>query len=280
MVFLQPGKTFLFMRDTQGFRLLNILSLDIVAGSVISALFFARLFDVKVLPYGVATLAITVWLIYTADHLLDAWSIEGDASTERHRFHQKYSTALLTFVVIALIADAILVFYIRPQVFKWGIILSTTVLAYLVIQRYLKFLKEAVIASLYTCGVLLPSITVTNLTVEIFHWTVIVQFCVLAFTNLLIFSWFDRELDWKHNQHSFVTFFGKKVTGWIIWIMIIGNLKVSIMMLLVDVKAEVIIMMMNICLGLVFAFRNRLKYNDQYRFLGDSIFLFPILYLL
>jgi hypothetical protein len=262
------------------FKLLSILSIDIVAGSVISALFFARLFHVEVLPYGLAALAITVWLIYTADHLLDAWSIAGEASTERHRFHQKYSTTLLVCVVIGVIVDAALVFYIRPQVFKWGIILSTMVAAYLVMQRYLKFLKELVIASLYTCGVLLPSITVTNLDLSNFYWTVIIQFAALAFTNLLIFSWFDNELDWKHNQHSFVTFFGKNVTEWIVWLILAANATVSIAMLSIDLKGEIIFMLMNACLAFVFLSKNRLKENDQYRFLGDSIFMFPAAYLL
>jgi hypothetical protein len=268
------------MPDLLRYKLLNILSLDIVAGSVISALFFARLFEVKVLPAGLGALALTVWLIYTADHLLDAWSIKGEAATERHRFHQKYSAFLLVCVAVGVIVDTALLFYIRPQVFKWGVILSTIIAAYLVIQRYLKFLKEPVIAVLYTCGVLLPSISVTTANLDMFHWTIVNQFGILAFTNLLIFSWFDNELDSKHNQHSFVTFFGRRLTEWIIWLLITTNFAVGMVMISTNVKAELILIVMTVCLSMVFVFRNRLKKDDQYRFLGDSIFLFPIVYLL
>ena len=268
------------MNDVFRFKMLNVLSLDIVAGSIVSALFFSRILHVNVLPYGLAALGLTVWLIYTTDHLLDARSIKGEASTVRHRFHQKYSTPLVICVVVGLMADAVLVFYIRPQVFKWGVILSLTVAAYLLIQRYLKFLKEIVIAALYTCGVLLPSITVTNLTLDFSHWTIIFQFGMLALTNLLIFSWFDNELDWKHNQHSFVTFFGKRVTEWIIGLLIGVNLLIGAITFATDKKAAIILIVMNMCLMLVFAFRMRLKQDDRYRFIGDSIFLFPGFYLL
>ena len=268
------------MTDAFRFKLVNVLSLDIVAGSIVSALFFANLFDVNVLPYGLAALGLTVWLIYTTDHLLDARSIEGEAATLRHRFHQKYSTPLMICVAIGLVVDAVFVFYIRPQVFKWGVILSLTVAAYLVIQRYLKFLKEIVIATLYTCGVLLPSITVTNLVPDVFHWTIIFQFALLALTNLLIFSWFDNELDWKHNQHSFVTFFGKRVTEWIIALLIGANLVIGTMTIDYDARAAIILILMDVCLMMVFLFRKSLKRNDRYRSIGDSIFLFPLLYFL
>jgi 4-hydroxybenzoate polyprenyltransferase len=268
------------MADVFRFKLVNVLSLDIVAGSIVSALFFSRLFDVNVLPYGLAALGLTVWLIYTTDHLLDARSITGEASTLRHWFHQKYSTPLMICVAIGLLVDAVLVFYIRPPVFKWGVILSLTVAAYLVVQRYLKFLKEIVIATLYTCGVLLPSITVTNLIPEVVHWIIIFQFAMLALTNLLIFSWFDNELDWKHNQHSFVTFFGKEVTAWIIGLLIGANLVIGAITFASDAPAKIILILMNVCLMMVFLFRERLKQDDRYRLIGDSIFLFPLLYFL
>ena len=52
---------------------LNILSIDIAAGAVICCAFFADILGVSVLPYGFITLGLTVWIIYTVDHLLDVW---------------------------------------------------------------------------------------------------------------------------------------------------------------------------------------------------------------
>ena len=72
------------------YRILNTLSLDVSIGAVISAMFFAEVLQVKILPYGLATLALTVWIIYTIDHLRDARAIGTKASTARHLFHQHY----------------------------------------------------------------------------------------------------------------------------------------------------------------------------------------------
>jgi len=58
---------------------------------VICASFFARLLDVAILPQGLISLGLTVWIIYTADHLLDAKKFKNKMRlTERHRFHQRH----------------------------------------------------------------------------------------------------------------------------------------------------------------------------------------------
>lgn len=262
------------------YKLLNILSLDIVAGAVICALFFAKVFSVVVLPFGLATLGLTVWIIYTTDHLFDAVSIKKEASTERHRFHQRYFNILLVCVVIVLILDSVLIFYIRPQVFKWGLILGCAVGLYLLVQRYLKFLKEIFVACMYTAGILLPSITITDLNLTYFHWIMIAQFALLALGNLLIFSWFDIDQDWKDNQHSFVTVFGKGVTEKIIWILLVLNFIIGLAVVYEYVIPEIILLLMNAGLFFLFFFRKRYQQNDVYRIIGDSVFLIPVLYLL
>jgi len=101
----------------RAYRLLNILSLDIVAGAIICAIFFARVFNVIILPYGLVSLGLTVWVIYTADHLLDASKLRTAASTSRHRFHQKHFGALLVAALLAAVVDGLQLFYIRRSVF-------------------------------------------------------------------------------------------------------------------------------------------------------------------
>jgi hypothetical protein len=69
---------------------MNILSLDVVAGAVAGALFFGEILQVQ-LSFSVLTaLGLTVWIIYTLDHLRDAKQILNVASTDRHRFHQEH----------------------------------------------------------------------------------------------------------------------------------------------------------------------------------------------
>ena len=203
------------------YQYVNILSLDIAAGAVISARFFAKIFDVQIKPYGLVALGLTVWIIYTVDHLRDAKNIKHNASTQRHRFHQKYFHPLIiVFVASPSALDTFTIFFIRRQVFEWGLILFVMVMLYLIVQQYLRFLKEFFIASLYTCGVLLISITITTIDVNTMHVLLIIQFGLIAWTNLVLFSWFDHVFDSGINKiHS--SQYGKTryrfFSLWIIW---------------------------------------------------------------
>jgi len=64
------------------YQFINVLSLDVVAGAMVSALFFARIFKVQILPWGVLALGLTVWTIYTTDHLVDAKRVNIPLSSE------------------------------------------------------------------------------------------------------------------------------------------------------------------------------------------------------
>src|SRR5277367_4160689 len=114
----------------RAFRIINILSLDIAVGAMIGALFFARMFDVVILSQGLFSLGLTVWIIYTADHLLDAKKIKQSASTDRHRFHQRHFKALLTVMIIAIVVDITQIFFIRIAVLRSGLLLSSVVAIY------------------------------------------------------------------------------------------------------------------------------------------------------
>jgi hypothetical protein len=259
------------------YQYVNILSLDIAAGAVISAQFFAKIFDVQVKPYGLIALALTVWIIYTVDHLRDAKNIKHKASTQRHRFHQKYFRPLIIALGLAIAVDTFTLFFIRRQVFEWGLILLVVVILYLIIQQYLRFLKEFFIASLYTCGVLLISITITTVDVNMMHVLLIVQFGMIAWTNLVLFSWFDHVYDAQDKQNSFVTIMGKRATGFFLY----GLFGVAFLITVVQVisfptSAPVMILCcMNMILFLIFIFRNSLARYDLYRLIGDAVFLIP-----
>src|SRR5687768_6879666 len=118
----------------RAYRLFNLLSLDVVAGAVVSALFFARVFQVEVRLVGLIALGLTVWIIYTADHLRDASKIVGEASTERHRFHQVHYKKLMFLTMIALGLNVVVILFLKPPVLEWGVVLSFVVFAYMIAQ--------------------------------------------------------------------------------------------------------------------------------------------------
>lgn len=258
-------------------RILNILSIDVALGAMCGALFFAKILQVKVLVYGIVSLGLTVWIIYTIDHLLDARRIREQASTERHHFHQQHFNLLLRSVVFAVLLDAGLTFFMRERVLMGGMFLSGGVVVYLLMNRYLKILKEVMISILYTCGILMPSIMVTSFSVEEIPWVLVIQFVLTAFLNLLIFSWFDYENDLQDRTISFVTTVGKKRAGFFI---IILFLLISASFLYSPSPETFIILCIGWGHALLFSRQEYFRKNERYRSLGDALFLLPIFYYL
>jgi hypothetical protein len=263
----------------QGYKLVNMLSIDVAIGAVVSALFFAKLLNVQILPYGIAALGLTVWIIYTVDHLRDAKKVKGQASSERHRFHQKHFRSLVIAVGIASVIDAVLILFIRKPVFIGGIALTVFVALYLLVQSRLFFLKESFVALLYTLGVLLPSIAVTDIEPGFLHLALIAQFVVIAELNLLLFSLFDYEADKHDNLTSFATAFGKNVTTIriVIEFMLLFGIAITQLFLFGITAYQVILLLSSITLLVIFIFRDSFKQHALYRLVGDAVFFFPAL---
>ena len=82
------------------YKWFQVLSLDVALGAVATAMFVAKQLDVSPAPYAFTSLGITVWLIYTFDHLLDGQEIKGEALTYRHRYHQRYFFPIIAFMLL------------------------------------------------------------------------------------------------------------------------------------------------------------------------------------
>jgi len=264
----------------QAYRLLNILSIDIVVGAVVCALFFAKIFGVKVFPYGLISLGLTVWIIYTADHLLDAKKVQQAASTERHRFHQKYFKVLFMLMIVAAVVDFAQLFFIREKVFETGLMLSAGVIIYFFIQRYLKFLKEISGALLYASGVLLIPLSLIH-SITTSQLILVIQFILTALINLVLFSWIDKSHDEKDKHSSFATAMGEKPTKlFLIILFVVQTIFTLIEFQISDFKFEIVIVLMNVILFLISVRKKYFEVNDRYRLLGDAIFMLPLIYLL
>jgi hypothetical protein len=262
------------------YQYINVLSLDVVAGAVIGSLFFGRICDVSVSFYALAALALTVWIIYTLDHLRDAMFIQKVASTDRHRFHQKYFrpiTVILTFVIII---DFLLIWFVPQRVMLFGVGLWFIVAIYLALQRYLKFMKEFFVACLYTAGLLLPSVAVVQSDWLTVHYVLAGKYFITAWMNLLLFSLIDYNEDRQHEQHSFVTWFGPSSTHWGILFLALLNISSGIWLWAFDHRVAMILISMNVLLLAILFFQKYLAPNNYYRIAGDAVFFIPVFYLL
>jgi 4-hydroxybenzoate polyprenyltransferase len=270
---------FFMTRLRSFYGLINILSIDIAAGAVLCALFFSSMLDVQIRIYGLLALALTVWIIYTADHLRDAKVIGANAASARHQFHFRHRKILLVCLVAAVIADAVVILFMRTAVFYFGIYLFFLVTLYLATQKYLKILKEVFIAVLYTCGIVLPSISVTTMQLEFAHYILFAQFAIAAWVNLLIFSWFDYDQDMLEQQHSFVTATGKQKT--VRWLTMVSVL--HLLFFLFQVWANeliwfsMVVVLMNALLIILFK-TYREKDKELFRWAGDAVFFIPGLF--
>lgn len=260
------------------YRYSNLLSLDVAAGAVCGALFFSRLLQVGIRPAGLISLGLTVWIIYTCDHLLDARSVKAKASTRRHLFHQVNFRWLVWVVCIATVADAVIIFFIRRPVFFGGVALAGAVSIYLLVHRYAPFFKEVFIAVLYTMGVLLPSASVTPLAPKQWPWLLILQFGLTALINLLVFSWFDHARDVRDGSVSLVTRIGAKAGR--VCIVLLFAVVFLLAPAASPTAAVYVLLVMNIVLLIIFLCPRFFSKDDRFRLLGDAIFFMPLAYYL
>lgn len=263
------------------YKLANILSLDVAAGAVVCAVFFSKIFDVEIRINAILSLAACVWMIYTADHLIDIYGIQHQASTTRHRFHQR-NRKLLTGVLLLVFAVTIpQLFFIRKAVLLGGVTLSILILFYFLYQKNLKHLKEVFGAVLYTGGVLLVPLSLRLNDLHTPHIILMIQFFSTALLNLLLFSWFDYEKDSKDHRESFVTARGVDHAKKILVILFIINGILPIFLIAFYTAfafASIVIFVMNLILALLFFNKAFFDVNDRYRIIGDAIFLLPLIH--
>lgn len=262
------------------YHFFNLLSLDVALGAVVSAAFFGRILHVSILPQGLVLLGIVVWLIYTADHLLDAWSMRKAATSERHRYHQQhFVTIVVIFTIISLIA-LILVFMIRVQLITAGIFFGVFVITYLLVSRWLKYFKELAGSILYTGGVMLPAWSLHTHALTTHQVALIIAFALIVFTNMLVFARFSIEEDILNRQKSLATIMGVHSMNTMI------SVVSTICFIVVGYEAIqqpgidlLVLFIMESILLVIFLVRY-FRYHDRYRIYGDAIFLLPAVLLI
>lgn len=274
-------RDFCFMARLLNFyRLLNILSMDVALGAVCCAAWFAKVFEVQLRPYALLALGFTVWIIYTADHLMDALKIKKEASTERHRFHQKHFRMLVIGVVIAGMIDLALIFFIRAKILYAGLILAIVVGLYLLINRWLGFVKEFVIALVYCGGVLLPSLSLKNYSLNVPEVFLLVSFFLTALINLILFSGYDVLADKLDGYNSFALKFGRTITQNVLSLIFLVQAMIIILLFMMHVwDYGCLLLAMNSMLFLLFLRPTYFSRNDGHRLCGDAVFLFPVVFL-
>ncbi len=266
------------------YKIIRHLSIDVALGAAAMMYLVSGYLDTRVDTIYYFLLALITWLIYTTDHLMDARNIKHEASTPRHRFHQKYYKPILTAAVIGLFLFVGLIpRQTSEMLFRLSLGLSGLILLYFLSliwarkTQYRYVFKELFIAGCYTLGVSL---------VPVFHawpigrdgWQLLLLIFLLAFSNLLLFSVREAQNDLKDKNPSAIRFIGlpalNQILGFVLWI----AFALSAFLLILDsLFYGVLLLSMSSSLLCLFYFPKLFRKNEAYRVIGDGIFLIPFI---
>lgn len=136
----------------------NLLSLDAPVVALLWQMLFARCFHARVDPLPSILLVLAVWLIYSADRTLDAWT--GESPQPRHEFYRRHWRALLPLWILALGAGSALAWTrLTREMLNSGFALGGAVVLYFALLHLGVFqrTKEAAVAVLFALGATLSA---------------------------------------------------------------------------------------------------------------------------
>jgi hypothetical protein len=264
---------------------INNLSIDVSFGAIISSIFLYKLLGITPSPTSIIILGLTVWSIYTFDHLIDAKKENRNITTERHLFHLKYYSQLTKLVVFMLLLIGVLVFSLPAITVMFGTALGCIVLSYFLSLHLLNWKsiihKELTIAVVYTLGVMVGPLSLVNASFEINLIVIIATFFIIVLLNLLIFSLFDFDADKQAKFPSLTQKLGVTKSGKIIKILsaLAGGLILMVYVMGFP-KESILLFTMFFILQILFWFKTSDLIINNYRFFGDGIFFIPLIYIL
>jgi 4-hydroxybenzoate polyprenyltransferase len=267
-------------------RIYNTLSMDIVLGALATGIMAVRITGTSPGWAWWVVLALAVWFIYTADHLLDAVRGNPDHFARRHRFHydqRKY--LLISLIIIATIALILALTCIDARIIFFGFVLGGVILLYqmtLLVSGKLKSFvqKEFAVAAIYVAGIWGGPLILQGGSISSSQWLVILAYFFLATSDLLLLSFYDEERDRMTGFKSFPVQFGSPATRrWIIGLLFSASAIGLVILFLMDdpvyIVAGVLLIIMAALLGSMTWFISFFSKHDRIRYLNELVFVIP-----
>lgn len=272
-----------------GYAYIRHLSLDVVAGAICSGAMVVQLLQVDMPWVWWVSLPIGVWLIYTADHLLDADRLGESAHTDRHQFHFTFSNSIkIIWLLILGLCLVVIPWYSPKELLVAGLFLVGLVGIHLLLVNLIGnkvsvfFQKELGVGVIYSLGVWLGPLAMYNQLPEMGLLMMFGQFSLLAFINLIIFSHYDRKVDELDGSSSLVRAISKKRLNQLIIGCSFLLLLASVFLILTghSLRVQLIYLLMLGILLATYFFPTLFEKNERFRSLGDGVFILPVLALL
>jgi len=274
------------------YRYLHFLSIDIVLGTLASSCFAAKLFGSNPGTIWWITLALTVWLLYTGDHMLDALRHRKKVEREMHYFMLKHRKLVIySLGVVAVVNFILIINLLDKELFKYALVLAGLVLLFYAMRhvfrknRILQIPGEFFVMLLYMAGTWLGPVVAYEGNFEAGHGMVALIFLGVLLMNLGVISLYDIKLDSRMGIASLANLLGIKATKNLLLGTAIAIYLVSLLQFLVFEmnhfsKYALILTGMGTILLLVLYYPSRFRKNDYFRLAADAVLYMGFLALL
>lgn len=261
-------------------------SMDVVMGALASGYFAVKLLYVSVNPYWWLVLALSVWAVYTGDHLLDGFFQKQAATMFRHRMHYRHRYLFIVALLSAAFTSVVLVWIFMDRFILFGgIVMGVAALVYLTFiyfgrKKNFYFHKELFISIFYVSGVWLAPVVWYGKPLSIPAITSMFIYFLLAWAEGLMMAYYEQVNDRGDRSQSFCTFYGVSVTRNLTGILLMSGMLLSLTMVFFApaLKKEFfLLIIMSSSLMLLLFFPVFFQKNERYRLLGEMTFWLPLL---
>ncbi len=257
------------------YQKLQLLSIDIVIGALVLLHFYSGIYQVAIDWPVYVLLGFSVWAIYTIDHIRDANKAQG-ALRARYSFHLQNQRLLTYLLITGGVGSSLLLLLIPTSIIYYGLILVAFCAFYALFHNLLAGMgiKELFVALVYTAGIFVAPVAVSGM-FDPYHFA---SLFLVAFINLLMFSWFERREDESDGFKSAATQIGGETLGKLLLILLALGLAVAITGIAnARAYSSYYLLALAVYCGLILR-PLWTRQGQRYRILGDGIFLLPILY--
>jgi hypothetical protein len=274
------------------YRYLHYLSLDIVIGALATSCFAARLFGTDPGWIWWITLALTVWLLYTGDRMLDALKNKKKVEREMHYFLLKNRKMVIYSLGVVVLVDAMLIInLLDKELFKYALILAGLVLLFYAMRhifrknRLLSIPGEFFVLLLYLAGTWLGPAVAMEGSFEAGQGMIALIFMGILLMNLGVISLYDMKLDSRMGIASLANLLGMKRSKNLLLGTAIAIYLISILQFMVfemDRYSQYALIISGMCtiLLLVVYYPSRFRKNDYFRLAADAVLFMGFLSLL
>lgn len=260
------------------------LSLDVVAGAMLTHTIAQRLPDGhgKVSWASTLLVGISVFAIYVIDRLLD--NLKTKVTTPRHRFHAKNKSVLLNVLAGLGVVGLLCLFWLPKGMFTIGLSLVVLVVGYLVVvfrtslTDGMQLFKEPIVALIYTAGIWGTALSAAAVS----PWEskiLTVLFGIVAFQNLLLFSWFE-SFDVEEGYSLAIAWGTEAVSRVLTWLSILVCMAALGVLVATSyrycVRAAITVSAMSLTMDYLKRRSSSVLAAERYRWLGDGIFFFTL----